>query len=130
MSPMQIACELNESAERLTHAAEHAEQLSRSENHIRIVELVKAAKELDEWVHTLPPLEEPDLPEVPDEMKPEVLPVKDDTSEVAGMNVHEAAEKISRMRSKDHLHHIIDTDSRKGVIDAATKRLAELSENK
>lgn len=49
-----------------------------------------------------------------------------ETSEVANLTVTEAADKISRMRSKEHLQSIADTDKRQGVTEAAKKRLAEL----
>lgn len=49
-----------------------------------------------------------------------------ETSEVADLTVDEAVDKISRMRSKDHVQSILDTDQRKGVTEAAKKRLSDL----
>lgn len=49
-----------------------------------------------------------------------------DASEVANLNVGDATDKISRMQSQEKLQHIVDTDTRKTVKEAATKRLEEL----
>jgi len=47
-------------------------------------------------------------------------------SEVVGMNVNDAKDAISRMRSVEKLHHIAGSDHRHTVQDAAKKRLTEL----
>lgn len=49
-----------------------------------------------------------------------------DASEVANLNAGDATDKISRMQSQEKLQHIVDTDTRKTVKEAATKRLEEL----
>jgi len=47
-----------------------------------------------------------------------------DDSPVCDKNVPEAVQQISRMLSKDKLQHIIDSDQRSTVQEAARKRLA------
>lgn len=126
MTPMQIGKELNEAAERLSHAATHAEQLAATDNHILISEVVRMVKELDHWIHSMPVIVKVE-PQPPVEPSPAVNPVILEHSEVEGMNVHEAAEKISRMRSVEKLYHIIATDKRHGVVNAANRRLEELA---
>jgi hypothetical protein len=49
-----------------------------------------------------------------------------DTSPVSESNAGEAADQISRMRSRDRLQEIIDRDPRVSVKEAARKRLATL----
>lgn len=51
---------------------------------------------------------------------------EDDDSPVDNLTVHQAADKISRMLSKEKLQGIASTDQRAGVQEAAKKRLAEL----
>lgn len=47
-------------------------------------------------------------------------------SELASLNANEAKDAISRMRSKEKLQHIANTDGRSTVKEAAQKRLEEL----
>ena len=50
----------------------------------------------------------------------------EEKSEVADLNVSDARDAISRMRSKDKLEHIVLTDKRKSVQDAAEARIKEM----
>lgn len=54
---------------------------------------------------------------------------EEDKSEVADMNVDEAKDAVSRMRSREKLQNISRTDKRKGVKDAVEQRLQELEGN-
>lgn len=62
-----------------------------------------------------------------DEGKAGVVEDDGEPSEVAGMNASEAIDTISRMRSEKHLTHILATDKRKSVQEAARDRLNALS---
>jgi len=74
-----------------------------------------------------PPPPAPEEPEVaPAEPTHKRHAASADDDPVHDMNVGEAIDSISRMRSQDKLRQVIDNDQRASVKTAATKRLAEL----
>jgi hypothetical protein len=56
----------------------------------------------------------------------ESAPEEEEDSEVANLSVQDASTKIAGMRKKEKVQHILDTDQRQGVKDAARRRLGEL----
>lgn len=125
-----LTADLDRAIESLSQAKAKLPAILASPDHTKLARVRKACGavcELREWAEKQPDpvVEEVVLPVEP--AKADLHPKMEEESEVAGLNVPEAAEKISRMTSVKKLEHIALTDKRHGVVTAANKRLEELS---